>query len=278
MTFIDFCRAHGIIIDTLPTVGAWKRYKTTDKPGHRNGAVKFMGDHGFCQNHATMQDVSSWRAEGESAMANQEVQRIARAASQEIAKGKAKAAAEATRILAECSYAKHAYTAAKGFPDELMNVWKTEAGPVAIVPMFIDGVLVGVQRITEAGQKKFLHGQRSGGAQFVFANKGPHILCEGYATALSARQALKHLKRPYTLHVCFSAGNMKKIAAALPGGFVLADNDASHTGERTAREIGWPYWMSDAVGEDANDYHRRKGLFALSQGINRTLREAMAVP
>ena len=278
MTFIDFCRAHGVVIDTLPPVGTWKRYRTTDKPNHRNGAVKFMGDHGFCQNHATMQEVSSWRAQGESAMAHQEVQRIAREASQEIARNNARAASEAARILSECNYERHAYTASKGFPEELMNVWRTDAGPLAIVPMFVDGELVGVQKITEAGEKKFLQGQRSGGAQFVFANKGPHFLCEGYATALSARQALKHLKRPYTLHVCFSAGNMKKVAMALPGGFVLADNDASHTGERTAREIGWPYWMSDRVGEDFNDAHQRLGLFAVGQQLVKVMREAMAVP
>lgn len=278
MDFLTFCRAHGVMLDTLPSVGAWKRYKTTDKPSHRNGAVKFMGDHGFCQNHATMQEVSVWKCDGDSPIAHQEVQRIAREASQEIARGNARAAAEAARILSECRHAKHAYAAAKGFPDELMNVWKTAAGPLAIIPMFINGELVGVQKITEAGEKKFLHGQRSGGAQFVFANKGPHILCEGYVTALSARQALKNLKRPYTLHVCFSAGNMKKIAAALPGGFVLADNDASDTGERTAREIGWPYWMSDRVGEDFNDAHLRLGLFAVGQQLVRVMREAMAVP
>jgi phage/plasmid primase-like uncharacterized protein len=278
MTFLDFCRAHGVIIDTLPTVGVWKRYKTTDKPSHRNGAVKFMGDHGFVQNHATMQDVSSWRSEGDSPIAHQEIQRIAREASQEIARNNAKAAEKAAWILGQCEPRKHAYTAAKGFPDELVNVWKSDAGPVAVIPMRVGATLVGCQLIDEAGEKKFLFGQRSGGAQFVFSAKGPHIVCEGYATALSARMALKNIKRTYTLHVCFSAGNMKKIAADLPGGIVLADNDKSGTGERVAREIGWPYWMSDVVGEDCNDYHLRKGLFSLSQGINRALREAMAVP
>lgn len=278
MTFIDFCRAHGVVIDTLPMPGVWKRYKTMDKPMHRNGAVKFMGDHGFVQNHATMQDVSSWRSEGESAIAHQEIQRIAREASQEIARNNAQAAEKAAWILGQCRTQKHAYTAAKGFPDEVMNVWKSDTGPVAVIPMRIGNSLVGCQLIDEAGDKKFLFGQRSGGAQFIFANRGPHILCEGYATALSARTALKNLKRPYTLHVCFSAGNMKKVAADLDGGIVLADNDASGTGERVAREIGWPYWMSDRVDEDCNDYHQRRGLFALAQGINQTLREAMAVP
>lgn len=262
------------MIDTLPPVGMWKRYKTTDKPGHRNGAVKFMGDHGFVQNHATMQDVSSWRSEGESPIAHQEIQRIAREASQEIARNNAKAAEKAAWILGQCETRKHAYTAAKGFPDELVNVWKSDAGPVAVIPMRIGAYLVGCQLIDEAGEKKFLFGQRSGGAQFIFANRGPHILCEGYATALSARQALKNLKSPYTLHVGFSAGNLKKIAADLSTGLVLADNDASGTGQRVAEEIGWPYWMSDRVGEDFNDAHQRLGLFAVSMQLQRALGES----
>lgn len=277
MTFLDFCRAHGVIIDGLPTIGVWKRYKTTDKPGSRNGAVKYMGDHGFVQNHATMQEVSNWRAEGQSDMARQEVQRIAKAASQDIARQQAKAAQEAARMLSEARHSTHAYLAAKGFPDERVNVLVTDDGPLMLVPMYIGDQVVGLQKITEPGQKKFLFGQRSGGAQFVFNARGPHVICEGYATALSARQALTHLKRKYTLHVAFSAGNMKKIAADLSGGIVLADNDASGTGERVAREIGWPYWMSDRVGEDFNDYHRRAGLFAATQGIGKTLRERMAV-
>jgi putative DNA primase/helicase len=278
MDFVSFCRVHGIVIDHVPPMGSWKRYRTTDKPAHRNGSVKFMGDHGFVQNHATMQEVSLWRAEGDSAMARQEVQRVAAEAAREIARNNARAAERAEQMLAQCASRKHAYTTSKGFPDEVMNVLKTDSGPLAVIPMRIGGKIVGAQTITEAGEKKFLPGQRSGGAEFIFANKGPHVLCEGYATALSARAALKNLKRPYTLHVCFSAGNMKKIAADLPGGIVLADNDASGTGERIAREIGWPYWMSDRVGEDANDFHQRLGAFALAQGIQKTFREAMAVP
>jgi len=277
-SFIDFCRAHGVIIDALPQIGVWKRFKTTDKPMHRNGAVKFMGDHGFVQNHATMHEVSVWRCEGESAVGHQEIQRIAREASQEIARNQARAADRARQMLSQCEARKHAYTAAKGFPDEMLNVLKTDLGPLAVIPMWVNRQIVGAQTITEAGEKKFIFGQRSGGAEFIFANRGPHILCEGYATALSARGALKNLKRPYTLHVCFSAGNMKKVSADLEGGIVLADNDASGTGERIAREIGWPYWMSDRIGEDANDYHQRLGLFALAQGLTQTLRQAMAVP
>jgi putative DNA primase/helicase len=64
---------------------------------------------------------------------------------------------------------------------------------------------------------------------------------------------------------------MVKIAAGLPEGIVIADNDASGTGERVAKQIGWPYWMSDQVGEDANDTHRRLGLFKFSQSLTRSV-------
>ena len=97
------------------------------------------------------------------------------------------------------------------------------------------------------------------------------MLCEGYATALSIKAAMKGLKRRYTLHVCFSAGNMKKVAANLPSGFVVADNDASQTGQKTAEQIGWPTWMPDAVGMDANDTHQRDGLFRFSQSLGKVI-------
>ena len=43
------------------------------------------------------------------------------------------------------------------------------------------------------------------------------------------------------------------------------------TGFLLAREIGWPYWMSDTVSEDANDYARRCGVFSLAMGIKGVL-------
>lgn len=179
------------------------------------------------------------------------------------------AARKAAVILSECELATHPYFASKGFPDLSVNVWKDG---LAVVPMRHNGALVGCQLINEFGEKKFLRGQRSGGAEFVIGQGGKHVLCEGYATALSAQAVLRNLKAIYTLHVTFSAGNLKRIAQGLPGGVVLADNDASGTGERIAEEIGWPYWMSDVVGEDFNDAHQRRGTFALSMDLGGLLR------
>jgi putative DNA primase/helicase len=52
---------------------------------------------------------------------------------------------------------------------------------------------------------------------------------------------------------------------------VVADNDESGTGERVAKEIGWKYWMSDVVGEDANDTHVRLGNFTFGQSLLKVL-------
>ena len=61
MELISFCRAHGILIDSPPPIGYWRRYPTEDHPTKRNGAVKFMGDHAFVQNHAMDTEVSIWK-------------------------------------------------------------------------------------------------------------------------------------------------------------------------------------------------------------------------
>jgi putative DNA primase/helicase len=61
MDFIQFARSHGILIDNLPPLGVWKRFPTEDHPRSRNGAVKYMGDVGFVQNHATSTVVSIWK-------------------------------------------------------------------------------------------------------------------------------------------------------------------------------------------------------------------------
>jgi phage/plasmid primase-like uncharacterized protein len=274
MTFEDFARLHGVSIGRL-VEGRWVRVATTDKPKSRNGAYKFMCDVGFVQNWATMTEPATWRPEGAvTAGAQRRISETAAQAAREAAQNAAKAAKKADTILAECDLAPHPYLASKGFADELVNVWKRESDNVMVVPMRLGADLVGCQLIALTGEKKFLFGQRSGGAQFIFNGKGEHYLCEGYATALSVRQALGNLKVAYTLHVTFSAGNMKKVAQTLPHGFVIADNDASKTGEIVAREIGWPYWISDKEGEDANDYSQRAGVFALAMGLKRMLMQA----
>lgn len=272
MDFLDFARSHGIIIHDYPPLGTWKRYPTEDHPRKTNGAVKFMGTHGFVQNHATDTVVSVWKPDSRNQLDHRQIRSSVLNAEAEQRKRQQEATKKAVRMLNESGHMTHPYLEAKGFPDEQGNVLRIEGKPVLLVPMRVAGSLVGVQMIDEAGAKKFLYGQRTSGATFTFDNKGMNILCEGYATALSVRLALKMLKRRYCLHVCFSAGNMLKVAEGLKPGLVIADNDASETGQKTAEKIGWPFWISDTVGEDANDYHRRVGLFRFTQSLTQSMR------
>lgn len=271
MELLQFARLHGIIIDSLPPLGVWKRYPTEDHPHKRNGAIKFMGTHGFVQNHAVMTEIAVWKADADAKIDLDRIRRIAQQADQDIKRKQIEAAKTAAWMLKESQIAAHPYLAAKGFPDEQGNIYVKDDVLLMLVPMRVGHHLVGVQVIDPEGKKKFLFGQRTSNAEFVWDNKGPHILCEGYATGLSIRAAMKALKRRYTLHVCFSAGNMEKIAASLPGGFVVADNDLSQTGLNTAKKIGWPYFTPPTPGQDFNDFATSVGLFRASQALAKSL-------
>ena len=272
MEFISFCRAHGILIDIPPPIGVWRRYPTDDHPRKRNGAVKFMGDHGFVQNHATDTEVSLWQTETPIKLDRKKIARDMREADAKRMADQADAVKRAAFILSQTVLGKHEYLNAKGFEGAEDMIWGHEGKKTLVVPMRVDGHLVGCQLIESDGSKKFLYGQRTSNAELVIDNKGVHILCEGYATALSIQAALIKMSRKYTIHVCFSAGNMKKVAQGLPDGLLIADNDKSGTGERVAKEIGWKYWMSDVVGEDANDTHQRIGVLKLGLSLVASLK------
>lgn len=272
MDFIQFARSHGILINDLPPLGVWKRFPTEDHPRSKNGAVKFMGDVGFVQNHATSTVVSIWKPDSPiTTKVKSTYLASIRSAEDEQKKKQHQAMQRAVGMLNGSGLSTHPYLEAKGFPDEQGNVLWQDGKPVLLIPMRVGGNLVGLQQIDEDGGKKFLYGQRTSNAVFTFDNKGMNVLCEGYATALSVRLAFKQMKQRYTLHVCFSAGNMAKVAAGLEAGLLIADNDASGTGQRVAEESGWKYWLSDRIQEDCNDYHQRVGLFGLTQSLTRSM-------
>jgi phage/plasmid primase-like uncharacterized protein len=263
MSFVAFARDHGLLLDH-PQQGRWYRVPTEDKPRRRNGAYKFMGDIGFVQNHATMGHVAVWRRDGVSERADRELLRkLFRQDAEERRRSAAEAASKARWIMGQARLAQHPYFARKGLSGHLAHTWEG----MAIIPMRKNGQIVGLQMIADDGTKKFLKGQASSGASFVIGSGGLQVVCEGYATGLSAHTVLTNLKTRCTVHVCFSAHNMQQIAQRLPRGLTVADNDASGTGERIAQSIGWPYWMSDVVGEDLNDAHQRLGVFRLAMHV-----------
>ena len=177
-----------------------------------------------------------------------------------------KAAKKAAWIMHNCVKSTHPYLVKKGFPIEQVWVWNG----LAVVPMRANGKLFGCQLISEDGTKKFLSGQRTKGVTAIFDNKGIPILCEGYATAMSIRRALKAVKARYKIIVCFSAGNILEVAKEYRDGIVVADNDS--TGIRVAKATGLPYWVSDVDGEDFNDAELRMGADSAGKSLLELIR------
>jgi putative DNA primase/helicase len=269
MRFEDFARERGLIINSL-IPDRWIAVPTEDHPHKRNGRYKLLGDIGWVQNWATMTAPDVWKSEGGAAFPTS--LRIAQKRDQyqrhEAAK---KAISKAGWILHQCQIACHPYLKAKGFPVEEGNVWVTPENNLLVVPMRRDNSLVGAQLIDEQGGKKFLQGQQSKGAAFIIDAGGVPIFCEGFATGLSIRAAMKAMKVRYKIYICFSASNMQEIALGVEGGFVVADKDPHAVGEVAARNTHKPYWLSDTTGEDFNDYHMRVGLFKATSSLKAAL-------
>lgn len=268
MDFMTFAQAHGLLIRNL-VIGKWVRVPTADHPKKRNGAYKFMGDHAFLQNWSSQTEPSIWRPEnpGEIKFDPVAAAMASRRQKQDLEHDRKRAAEKAKWIISQCKVGTHPYLARKGFPDEPGLIWKRGDDEMMVIPMSVNGV-VGCQIVSADGTKKFLKDQITSMAKFVMGQGDP-VLCEGYATGLSLRACLAAAKLRRSVVVCFSAGNLVKLAAEHPRAIVVADNDASQAGEQAAIRTGLPFWMSPQQGEDFNDYHQRVGLFKASQEIKR---------
>ena len=266
MTFLEHANAHGLIIKDLISDGRWHRVPTVDKPRKRNGAYLFDGARGVVKNWATMEDFSGWPERGQK-IERIDPLKIERIRRENILKQQAqhkRVAVVAQYNINSAKLQKHSYLERKGFPDELGLVL---AGDL-LVPMrdFRTMNVLSLQRISASGEKKFMTGGQTKGAVYVIGrkrNSAGRIFCEGYATGLSIRAALDYMRQPVEVWVCFSASNMVYVSDKVGGRrYVVADNDASGTGQKAAESIGLPWMMPDTIGQDFNDLHQSEGLGA----------------
>jgi putative DNA primase/helicase len=133
-----------------------------------------------------------------------------------------------------------------------------------VIPMYdSDGELTNRQAINDKGEKRFGAFMETTGARYVIEGSGAVFLCEGYATGASIHEATGA-----EVIVCFSAGNLKNVAKDYPGAVVVADNDASETGENEAKKTGLKYILIPEVGMDANDFANEYGLEELANLLN----------
>jgi putative DNA primase/helicase len=272
--------------------------------GKGDGRVICDDQRATAMNWVTGDKATVWLT-GREAISPADRQKYAR----EVAEGARKArerahhAAEiASRIVEASTVGRHAYLAAKGFPDEpVLLIGKDRLSAILegarkkvdslVTPDGLTGIVIAarlgtairsVQIIWEDGTKKFLAGGAMDGATHRIAKGRETWLFEGFATGLSLRAALRGIGRTDTLLMCFSASNIAKVASSMRGrAFIAADHDRPleqfgglGTGEHYARQAGLPYIMPPDVGADINDMQQQDGIFAVQRLIVDLMRRA----
>lgn len=266
MSFQEFAEQHGLIIGSL-VHDRWTRVSTTDKPNKKNGSYIYDGNSGAVQNWAVHEKPVSFKGKHDPLHIIRKPKIVI-----DVSGNQTRATNKAAFILGSALKKPHPYLAKKGFPEEKGWVWNE----LLVIPMRINGDLVGCQLIDAEGNKKFLSGQKTKKASAIFDNKGPVLLCEGYATALSIRRALKAIKTRYKIVVCFSAGNLSEMAKTYPDSVLVADHD--QIGIRVSKQISRPYWISPNQGEDFNDYELRVGSEIAGKALSNLIKNIKRQP
>lgn len=302
LEFATFAASHGLRIRDLIADGSVHRVPTDDHPRKDNGAYAFdpATQRGFVQNWAVHPTAIPFRSSAAPIQIDDsKSRRDALRRRESKAAEQREAAGLARSIIARCAMTRHAYLDGKGFPEatgltiahrDLMPALgrhiadeRSSAGivgdsPVLIIPMRdIGGDVQSVQMIWIDGAKSYLRGGKADGAVFrIGADDSERWLCEGYATGLSVRAALDRMCSRAQVVVTFSAGNLVKVADRIGGRLsVFADHDylrgvqghEKRAGEAAARETGLAWCQSPVEGEDANDLHRRAGIFAVIKAM-----------
>lgn len=162
-----------------------------------------------------------------------------------------------------------------------------------IAPMTnIDGELVGLQWISENGDKRFLKGQKTKGAFFLIEGSSElekasqAYLVEGVATGFSVHEATKA-----PVLCALSAGNLENVCEAVKDAFpflrltACADNDqftSGNPGVAAAKKVAAQFNTKIAIPEfedlstqpkDFNDLHNLCGI----EAVRKTLQQAVYV-
>lgn len=280
--FLSFASAHGLQIDKLYPADRVQRCATVEKTRSKNGAFFWDGLRGWVSDWAQGGDLH-WFEGGESKAFTEEQRKAwaqrKRAMQSRQEQGWHNAALAAQMILRDTELKEHNYLHSKGLGETLGLV---DADGALVVPMrnAITNDLQGVQRIVwmpeeRRYEKKMLPGMRAKGAVLRIGPKTAleTIFCEGWATGLSIEKAARQMRLSASVLVCFSDSNMVHVAGLVKGrGYCFADNDASGAGQRAAEKAGLPYCMSETVGFDANDEHKKNGLLSVCQQLMKVRR------
>lgn len=281
--------------------GQWTRTDSLGKNGRNDAAVLIDDDQrgGFVYNYQTSQG-QKFRIDGVNdnrpADPKIEARRRAREAERESERR------QVERICADlvrgCRTDVHPYLKAKGFPEELGLVCDDPRqffpsgrfgdllglalpegqGPFLIIPGRVGKTITTVQFITPDGAKKnILRGIMSGASHRIASGRDTWV-CEGIATAMTIRAALRLLGASVTVLSAFSASNVGQVAESISGSRIAADHDKPvetleglGAGEFYARRSGRKWIMPKLQGDDFNDMHQREGLRAVALHLREAL-------
>ena len=226
MNFLEFARAHGLIVDDVVADGLWHRVPTEDHPRKRNGALKLAADGriGWIQDHATHPEPLTWRPDRETVIPI-DFAAIARRRA-EARRALVDATQAARRFYADCKPLQggHPYLESHGLRMDGCFGLRIDGDGWLVVPVMLDRNLMSVQRIGPDGEKRFWPGASVKAASYRIdrVEASITVLCEGLATGLAVFVAA-----PLTrVVVCFDAGNLPRVAIPRRGLVVVAaDND-----------------------------------------------------
>jgi putative DNA primase/helicase len=197
------------------------------------------------------------------------------------------AAKVAARLLASCKEkGQSAYLIKKRAGSFGIRYGMDTAAYIAVPLRDVAGTLWSIQKIYDDGSKQFLKGGRKKGCFHILGKLEVHMetyVCEGYATGTTIHEVTG---KPVC--VCFDAGNMKPVLAALASFYtvknwvIAADNDAytdTNIGkikaEEAAQQFGCrvlsPHFKDTATKPtDYNDLAVLEGLEAVKRQLSAT--------
>lgn len=291
------CDTVGIIPPKVTKFGKWVQTDTkSGKNGKGDGRVIVNDDNVTGFNWQTGETATVWLKDAKTSVERKAISKSIQQNEREKEQAARRASQIANKLIVGAEMASHAYLKRKGFPGERVLVVPSDmvaevggkylvpdgARKAIVIPARIGQVVHSAQLIWEDGTKKFLAGGRIGSTRHRIATGADTTwFCEGLATGLSLRTAMKSLNRNDSILVCFSASNICLVARQWKYGrrFIAADNDKPlpqfggiGAGEHYAKQADAPYLMPATIGDDINDVHQREGIFAVQRLITNFIR------
>lgn len=267
-TLLETLAAEGYYVDKLPAYLTPGKFYRLPAPGERktgtNGWVKLHSDTLASYGNWGTGEAYTWHAANDNfprpANDNRPPRRRASPEPANTQDAAAKRARVAWDTATPCT--EHPYLTRKRVASYGLRV----SGKTLLIPVYdaTTGEQISLQTIDPAGNKRFTAGARLAMGCYTIPGTTPRIFCEGYATGATVHEATGR-----TVIVCFDAGNLEKVAAAIaqPGDVIAADNDNAEKpgarfdkrvsdygrGHRTAMATGLPFYMPHTPGHDWND-------------------------